>query len=60
VHKTLGQRDPAAAFLLALAKRRTGQQLGDQALIGDAAQSAFWAFTSAAALLGIGLNAWLG
>lgn len=46
--------------LLALAKRRTGQQLGNQALIADAAESAFCAFTSAAALIGIGLNAWLG
>jgi divalent metal cation (Fe/Co/Zn/Cd) transporter len=46
--------------LLALAKRRTGQQLGNQALIADAAESAFCAFTSAAALFGIGLNAWLG
>ena len=46
--------------LLALAKRRTGQQLGNQALIADAAESAFCAFTSAAALLGIGLSAWLG
>jgi divalent metal cation (Fe/Co/Zn/Cd) transporter len=46
--------------LLALAKRRTGQELGSQALIADAAESAFCAFTSAAALLGIGLNAWLG
>ena len=46
--------------LLALAKRRTGQQLGNQALIADAAESAFCAFTSAAALMGIGLNAWLG
>ncbi len=45
--------------LLALAKRRTGQQLSNQALIADAAESAFCAFTSAAALLGIGLNAWL-
>jgi len=46
--------------LLALAKRRTGQLLGNQALIADAAESAFCAFTSAAALAGIGLNAWLG
>ena len=46
--------------LLALAKHRTGQQLGNHALIADAAESAFCAFTSAAALLGIGLNAWLG
>ena len=46
--------------LLALAKRRTGQMLGNQALVADAAESAFCAFTSAAALAGIGLNAWLG
>jgi divalent metal cation (Fe/Co/Zn/Cd) transporter len=46
--------------LLALAKHRTGRQLGNQALVADAAESAFCAFTSAAALLGIGLNAWLG
>jgi divalent metal cation (Fe/Co/Zn/Cd) transporter len=46
--------------LLALAKRRTGQLLGNRTLIADAAESAFCAFTSAAALLGIGLNAWLG
>ena len=46
--------------LLALAKRRTGQQLANQALIADAAESAFCAYTSAAALLGIGLSAWLG
>jgi divalent metal cation (Fe/Co/Zn/Cd) transporter len=46
--------------LLALAKHHTGQQLGNQALIADAAESAFCAFTSAAALLGVGLNAWLG
>ena len=46
--------------LLALVKHRTGQLLGNQALVADAAESAFCAFTSAAALLGIGLNAWLG
>jgi divalent metal cation (Fe/Co/Zn/Cd) transporter len=46
--------------LLALAKRRTGQQLSNQALVADAAESAFCVFTSAAALLGIGLNSWLG
>lgn len=44
---------------LALAKRRTGQELGNQALIADAAESAFCALISAAALLGIALNAWL-
>jgi divalent metal cation (Fe/Co/Zn/Cd) transporter len=46
--------------LLALAKRRTGRQLGNQALVADAAESAFCASISAAALIGIGLNAWLG
>ncbi len=45
---------------LAIAKRRTGQPLGNRTLIADAAESAFCAFTSAAALLGVGLNAWLG
>jgi divalent metal cation (Fe/Co/Zn/Cd) transporter len=46
--------------LLAVAKRRTGQILGNRTLIADAAESAFCALTSAAALLGLGLNAWLG
>ena len=46
--------------LLALAKHRTGSALGNRTLIADAAESAFCAFTSGAALLGIGLNAWLG
>jgi divalent metal cation (Fe/Co/Zn/Cd) transporter len=41
---------------LALAKRRTGQALGNRALIADSAETAFCAFTSAAALLGVGLN----
>jgi divalent metal cation (Fe/Co/Zn/Cd) transporter len=54
----------AAALLvmpcLALAKHRTGTALGNRTLIADAAESAFCAFTSAAALLGVGLNAWLG
>jgi divalent metal cation (Fe/Co/Zn/Cd) transporter len=45
--------------LLALGKRRTGQALGNRTLIADAAESAFCAFTSAAALVGLGLNAWL-
>jgi divalent metal cation (Fe/Co/Zn/Cd) transporter len=43
---------------LALAKRRTGQALGNQALIADSAETAFCAFTSAATLAGVGLNAW--
>lgn len=46
--------------LLALAKHRTGQALSNRTLIADAAESAFCAFTSAAALLGLALNAWLG
>jgi divalent metal cation (Fe/Co/Zn/Cd) transporter len=46
--------------LLAVAKRRTGRALGNQTLIADSAESALCALTSAAALLGVGLNAWLG
>jgi hypothetical protein len=46
--------------LLAIAKRRAGQALGNRTLIADSAETAFCAFTSAAALLGTGLNAWLG
>jgi len=45
---------------LAVAKRRTGQALGNRTLIADSAETAFCAFTSAAALLGVGLNSWLG
>jgi divalent metal cation (Fe/Co/Zn/Cd) transporter len=45
---------------LALAKRRTGQALGSQALIADSAETAFCAFTSAATLAGTGLNALAG
>jgi divalent metal cation (Fe/Co/Zn/Cd) transporter len=46
--------------LLAIAKRRTGQAMNNRAVIADSAETAFCAFTSAAALLGIGLNASLG
>ena len=46
--------------LLAVAKRRTGRALGNRTLIADSAETAFCAFTSAATLLGVGLNAWLG
>jgi divalent metal cation (Fe/Co/Zn/Cd) transporter len=45
---------------LAIAKRRTGQKLGNRTLVADSAETAFCAYTSAAALLGVGLNAWLG
>lgn len=46
--------------VLAIAKRRTGRQLGNRTLIADSAETAFCACTSAATLLGVGLNAWLG
>ena len=42
-----------------ISSRRTGL-LGNQTLVADAAESALCAFTSAAALVGIGLNAALG
>lgn len=45
---------------LAVAKRRTGQQLGNRTLVADSAETAFCAITSAAALLGVGLHTWLG
>jgi hypothetical protein len=46
--------------LLAVAKRRTGNALGNRTLIADSAETAFCALISAATLLGVGLNAWLG
>ena len=46
--------------LLAVAKRRTGRALGSRTLIADSAETAFCAFTSAATLLGVSLNTWLG
>jgi divalent metal cation (Fe/Co/Zn/Cd) transporter len=46
--------------LLAVAKLRTGRALGNRTLIADSAETAFCAYTSAAALLGVGLNTWLG
>jgi divalent metal cation (Fe/Co/Zn/Cd) transporter len=45
---------------LALAKLGTGKSLRNRSLIADAAESAFCAFTSGAALLGLVLNAALG
>ena len=45
---------------LAVAKHRTGKALDNQALTADAAESVFCAFIAGAALLGVGLNAWLG
>jgi divalent metal cation (Fe/Co/Zn/Cd) transporter len=46
--------------LLAVAKRRTGRALGNRTLIADSAETLFCALISAATLLGLGLNAWLG
>ena len=46
--------------LLAVAKRRTGRALANRTLIADSAETAFCALTSAATLLGVGLNTWLG
>ena len=45
---------------LAIAKRRTGQALGNRTLITDSAETAFCAYTSAATLAGVGLNTALG
>lgn len=45
---------------LALAKRRTGRELGNRTLIADAAETAFCAWTSAATLGGVALNSALG
>jgi divalent metal cation (Fe/Co/Zn/Cd) transporter len=63
-HSIPGLAVTAAALVvmpvLAIAKRRTGQALGNRTLVADSAETAFCAFTSAAALLGVGLNAWLG
>ena len=46
--------------LFALAAYLAVESIGDLTLIADAAESAFCAFTSAAALLALGLNAWPG
>lgn len=46
--------------LLAVTKRRTGRALGNRTMIADSAETAFCALTSAATVLGVGLNAWLG
>jgi divalent metal cation (Fe/Co/Zn/Cd) transporter len=45
---------------LAVAKRRTGRALGSRTLVADSAETAFCAYTSAAALLGVALNAAFG
>jgi divalent metal cation (Fe/Co/Zn/Cd) transporter len=46
--------------VLAVAKRRTGQAMGNRTLVAESAESFFCAYTSAAALAGVGLNAALG
>ena len=63
-HSVPGLAITAAALLvmplLAVAKGRAGQALGNRTLIADSAETAFCAFTSAATLLGTSLNAWAG
>ena len=46
--------------VLAVAKRRTGQAMGNRTLVAESAESFFCAYTSAAALAGVGLNTALG
>jgi divalent metal cation (Fe/Co/Zn/Cd) transporter len=68
-HARPGQSIPGLAVTAAalivmplptVAKRRTGRALGNRTLIAGSAETAFCALTSATALLGVGLNAWLG
>jgi divalent metal cation (Fe/Co/Zn/Cd) transporter len=63
-HSAAGIAVAAAALIvlpvLALAKRRAGQALGSRTLIADAAETALSAAAAAAALLGVGLDTWLG
>ena len=46
--------------VLAVAKRRSGQAMGNRTLVAESAESFFCAYTSAAALAGVGLNTALG
>ena len=63
-HSPAGLAITAAALLvmpaLAVAKRRTGRALGSRTLVADSAETAFCAYTSAAALLGVAVNTWAG
>jgi divalent metal cation (Fe/Co/Zn/Cd) transporter len=63
-HSTLDLAVAAAALVvmpvLAWAKRRTGNALASRTLLADAAETAMCAVTAAAALLGVGLDAWFG
>ncbi len=46
--------------VLAAAKRRTGQAMGNRTLVTDSAETFICAYTTAAALAGVGLNTTLG
>jgi divalent metal cation (Fe/Co/Zn/Cd) transporter len=46
--------------VLGVAKRRTGQAMGNRTLVTESAETFFCAYTSAAALAGVGLNTMLG
>jgi hypothetical protein len=63
-HSTLDLAVAAAALVvmpaLAVAKRRTGHALASRTLIADAAETAMCGVAAAAALLGVGLDAWFG
>ena len=63
-HSPAGLVITTAALLvmpaLAVAKRRTGRALGSRTLVADSAETAFCAYTFAAALLGVALNTWAG
>ena len=50
----------AVLAVLALAKRRVGQALSSGALLAHAAETGLSALAAAAALLGVGLDDWLG
>ena len=63
-HSEVGVAISSAALVvlavLALAKRRVGQALGSGTLLADAAETGLSALAAAAALLGVGLDDWLG
>ena len=63
-HSVAGLAISSAALIvlavLALTKRRVGQALGSGALLADAAETGLSALAAAAALLGVGLDDWLG
>jgi divalent metal cation (Fe/Co/Zn/Cd) transporter len=63
-HSGVGVAISSAALVvlavLALAKRRAGQALGSGTLLADAAETGLSALAAAAALLGVGLDDWLG